>query len=339
MRVPVRALCLFLALCAAAVAWLALSKRQGAQPSSVAAASDAGKPLSDPRDAVPESALLVATIDVRALRRTTLGERLFGGGRRLPGLGLLTELCPVDPMAGVERLAIAVPAREGDADFGVVATGTLDADALLECAATVVRKRGGQPIVSPAGRFQVLRDSAANEPGAELAAAPGGPVLLGQGAYLRSSIDAAEGRLPSVRQSEAHARLSHLVGTGVIVATVVLTPALRRTLVEELSAQGTPDSPLAAVSAAAASVALEPKLDVAIVLECDRPSACADAGSLLESSAREHAAALAPRAPEAAAILAEAHFRPEERVLHITLSVGPERALRAADELLGTSPR
>jgi hypothetical protein len=239
---------------------------------------------------------------------------------------------------GVVRLAIAVPAQGGEADLGVVATGTLDADALLDCAKTVVERRGGRPIVSPAGRFRVLRDLSATDAGAELAVAPGGPVLLGQGVYLRSSIDAADGRLPSIRGNAEHARLRALVRDGAVVATVVLTPSLRQTLAQELAAQGSPESPFLAVAGAAASLELGVELRLELALQCDRPGSCAEAAAILERTSLARGQALSERAPELGALLGELAYRVEANALHVSLSVSTRRAVGVLDEVLAPVP-
>ena len=340
MRSTIRIAVLCAALAAVVVGSVVLSRRhgEGAGGASGPSGADAAAVALDPLDAIPDGALLVATVDVRALRRTAIGERFLGKGRTIPGLGAVTEVCSADPMDGVIRLAVAVPAQGGEADFGVFVTGRLDADALLDCAKTVVERRGGRPIVSPAGRFRVLRDLSAADAGAELAVAPGGPVLLGQGAYLRSSIDAVEGRLPSIRGNAEHARLRALVPDGAVVATVVLTPSLRQTLAQELAAQGTPESPFLAVVGAAASLELAAELRFELALQCDRPGTCAEAAAILERTSRARGQALGDRAPELSALLGELAYRVEANALHVSLSVSTRRALGVLDEVLAASP-
>jgi len=340
MRSNFRVALVFSLLGALLVGWILWGKRHlpAASTATVASASELGASpgamVLDPLQAVPDGALLVTTVDLRAVRQTALGDRLIGKGRRIPGLGLLTEVCGADPMQGVDKLAIAVPARAADADFGLVGTGRIDADSLLRCAEKVITGRGGQPVISPAGSFRVLRDATATEAHAELAVGSSGLVMLSQGSYLQASIDAAEGRLPNIIRSEEHASLRRLVRSGAVVATIVLTPELRQTLAQELASQGTPDSPFASVTAAAASLSLGDEIGFELVLQCDSAAASSSATSMLERLAADRGQALASSAPELATLIGELRFRAQGSAVHVELAIAADRALLALDALL-----
>jgi hypothetical protein len=339
MRSRTRIALLFVLLAALIVGWLVSSKTEQREPADGSAAlRDGGPSAADPLMAIPEGALLVAWFDVRMLRRTALGERLLGRGRRIPGLGLVSEVCRTDPMESVQALAVAIPGEGTDADFAVFATGPLDADALLACAKTVIVRRGGRPVISPMGSFRVLRDASLVEPGPELAVAPGGPVVLGEGSYLRNSIDAVEGRLRNVRQSREHAALRAAVGQGAIVATVVLTDGLRRTLARELTLQGAPESPFAAVSGGGLSIQLGKQVSAHVALRCDGRQACSDLGQLLDRGRDDRAAHLAAQRPELAQLLRRMALRVRGDVVHLGVAVAAEQVPSLIDALVDVSP-
>lgn len=331
-----RVAAIFAVLIAAVGGWLWLSAREsgGADPTarSVDAGTEPGR--AGPLAAVPRGALLLATVDVGMLRRTSLGERLIGRGRRAGGLGPVADLCGSDPMAGVDQLVLAIPAAGTDAAFAVFAAGAVDADALLRCAAQVIRRRGGQPVASPMGRFRVLRDASLLEPGAELAVAPGGPVVLAQGSYLRRAIDTADGRLPSIQSSAAHGELRRAVGDGVIAITVVLTPELRRTLAQELAAQGAAQSPVAALVSAGMSLQVGERLDGRWVLRCDRPEPCRELAELLDEVRQQRVQAIARQSPALGEVLRTAVIRAAGDAVHVAASVPADRGLDLLDGLL-----
>lgn len=334
MRGRARVVVLFVVLAAIVVAWLVASARRGDSDPGLSAGDDAAVAPGQLLGAVPDGALLLATVDVRALRRTALGERLLGRGRRIGGLGLVSEVCGADPMEGIEQLAVAIPAAGSDTSFAVFAAGRFDDQALVECATTVIRQRGGRPVLSPMGRFRVLRDASQLEPGAELAVAPGGPVVLAHGSYLREAVDAAEGRVPSMLHNRAHEQLRRAVGQGAMVATVVLSNDLRRTLVRELALQGSADSPASAVTSAGVSVQLGKTLSGHLVIRCDRPEACRELARLLDEARQLRVAELGEQQPDLAAVLKRAALRAAGGSVHVGVSVPAESGPALLDGLL-----
>jgi len=234
--------------------------------------------------------MVVATFEVPALRKTELGARWLGAGRRIPGLGSVSQICGSDPMAALTELALAIPAKGRDGTFGVYAIGSFRTEELSSCARQLIERRGGRPVISPAGSFRVIRDANGELSDPELAISSDGLVVLSEGPYVRASIDAAERRIPSVQHSRPHRKLRRAVGPGTVVATVVLTPEQRQTIVEELARRGVRDSPFASVNAAAASIRLLSRaVSVHVSMFCDRPEACREAGSIIEAARRNRA--------------------------------------------------
>ncbi|MDC3958592.1 hypothetical protein KEG38_32355 [Polyangium jinanense] len=240
------------------------------------------RPLPGTLDAIPEGALLVATADLGALRRSGAFAPLLSETREIPGLGKVRDVCGFDPMAGLTELGVAVPASGGDGDFGLVASGAIDPDALLACASKVIEARGGRSVVNPIGAFRTVRDAKQSTSGAEIAVREGGPILLGAGNYLRSMIDAAEGRVPSARADGDHTKLASEVGPGALRVTVVLTPEQRRTLLEEIALSGAQGSPAASVVGLGLSVSIGERVGLSGVVACDAPAPCADLAKIFD---------------------------------------------------------
>ncbi|TKC99890.1 hypothetical protein [Polyangium fumosum] len=240
------------------------------------------RPLPATLDAIPEGALLVATADLGALRRSDAFAPLLSETREIPGLGKVRDVCGFDPMAGLTELGVAVPSSGGDGDFGLVASGAIDPDALLACASKVIEARGGRSVVNPIGAFRTVRDASQSTSGAEIAVREGGPILLGAGSYLRAMIDAAEGRVPSARADGDHTKLAAEAGPGALRVTVVLTPEQRRTLLEEIALSGAQGSPAASVVGLGLSVTIGERVGLSGVVACDAAAPCADLARIFE---------------------------------------------------------
>ena len=174
--------------------------------------------------ALPPGAQLLARFDLVRIRQSGLGSAITGGGRELTGLGSLTELCGFDPTEQIQELALATPAAAGDEPaLGIVATGDFEPERILSCVAKVISRRGGTPTQSKLGEFSSVRDRSRD--GAEVAVRSGGPVLVGEGAYFRAMLDAADGRGPTLLGDEAHATLRDAVGGhGALSVTFVTRP-------------------------------------------------------------------------------------------------------------------
>jgi hypothetical protein len=166
---------------------------------------------SDPLAAVPDGAFVVATLDVRAIAESPIGEALFGdkGARASTMLGVdsLEATCGFDPLPRVRAVAVSLPEGETHGDFGLAATGDLAKGSLEACAKAVIAKRGGHATTRQQGTFTLVSD---DDPKAgSIAMRDGGPFLLGKGPWLDAMIEAAEGRRASMAHGgdEAHRAL------------------------------------------------------------------------------------------------------------------------------------
>ncbi|WP_437599279.1 hypothetical protein WMF28_41275 [Sorangium sp. So ce590] len=283
-------------------------------------------------DAVPAGALLVATLDLPALRASPAFASFLREEREIPGLGRVRDVCGFDPMAGLTEVAIAIPAAGDPGDFGLVAAGAVQDEALLACASKVIDARGGRPVVAALGSFRAVRDASAEGRG-EIAVRPGGPILLGGGAYLRAMVDAADGRAATVGASAAHDAIARAVGEGAARVTVVLTPEQRAELGRELALSGAGRSPAASIVSGGAAVALGPEIAVHAAVLCDAEAPCAELGAQLSAARDARAEDLATRLIGLGGVLERIAIAAEGKALHARVRLSAEEAGALVDRL------
>jgi hypothetical protein len=250
-----------------------------------------GRPtqLAPALSALPPGAQVLARIDLTQVRKSALGAALTGGGRELSGLGSLGEICGFDPTEQIRELAIAMPESGAEPELGIVATGDFDADRIIGCVAKVITRRGGTPALSRIGDFASVRDRSRD--GAEVAVRSGGPVMVGEGAYFRAMLDAADGRGPTLLGDEAHAALREAVaGHGAISLTFITRPGWLTRWVPQDEAS---EAPLGAVRAGALRIDLDPQPRATLLLSCPTPAACSELGKWTDQMATKARAALA----------------------------------------------
>jgi hypothetical protein len=284
-------------------------------------------------DAVPSGALLVAVGDLAALRGSPLGGPFLREGREIPGLGKVREVCGFDPLDTLSELALAIPAAGDEGDFGLVAAGDVQDEALLACAAKVIEARDGRPVITSIGTFRAVRDATLPASGGEIAVRKGGPVLLGAGAYLRAMIDAVEGRTPTIRSSLAHSHLARGIGGAAVRITVVLTPDQRRTLDEELktasgSARGS------SIVAGALGVELGPSISLHGVILCDSAGACRDLAGSLQTAKDARAGDMGTRIVGFGAMLDQMQIEAKGEEVHARVTVPADEAQKLLERLV-----
>jgi hypothetical protein len=295
-------------------------------------------------DSVPNGALLVASADLKAVRASALGASFFGDGREIPGIGKVREVCGIDPLDTLREIALAIPAAGDEGDFGLVAAGEVQDEALIACASKVIEARGGRPVVTSIGTFRAVRDSTLVGSGGEIAVRKGGPVLLGAGTYLRAMIDAAEGRSPSIRASLAHSVLSRAIGNAEVRVSVVLTPEQRKTLEAELR-EASGDAPLpdgapaakppgTSILAGGLGVELGPQVRLHGVILCDSAAACSDLAGKLKAARDARAADAATRLVGFGAVLEDMQIEARGDQIHARVEVPEAEAKKLVERLL-----
>ncbi len=285
-------------------------------------------------DAIPDGALLVASADVSVLRKTGVMAPLFSEGREIAGIGKVRDVCGFDPMESITELGVGIPAAGNDGDFGLVAVGKIDAEALLTCASKVIEARGGKPVVSPIGGFRTVRDSAALSSDAEIAVRDGGPVLLGAGTYLRAMIDAADGRIPRVSQDILHARLGQDIGSGALRVTVVLTPEQRRTLNEELARGGASGSPAASMIGIGVAISFDARVGLSGIVACEAAKSCEELGKIFDARRASQSEDLLFRVIGAAPILERMKIGTEGTRISARVDMSADEATGLVERLL-----
>ena len=293
----------------------------------------------DPLAAIPAGAAFVATLDVSRLRRTEAGGMLLSAGREVPGVGRLDGVCGFDPTPMVESLAVVVGGPDSGREqsnsvaMGVVATGDFDGVRLADCAAAVIRRRGGQPGHTRIGSFATVRDR--NGGGSEIAIRDHGPVLIGEGPLLRDMIDAADGRIPTVRQDGLHRALRSSLGTDaeLVLSWVPRADWLERALGEKMASR----SAFAAIRALGLRIDLTPGLRARAIVGCASESACRTLDGELRPTLER---ALNPvlGAVQSAIVARRLTVTTTERELHFELSISSAEATALVDRWLPQTP-
>jgi hypothetical protein len=285
-------------------------------------------------DAIPAGALLVATADLAALRASPVGAPFLREGREIPGLGKVRDVCGFDPMDTLTEVTVAIPAAGDSGEFGLAASGPIDADALIACASKVIDARGGRAVTTALGSFRSVRDAALATTGGEIAVRKGGPLLLGAGSYLRAMIDAADGQAPSIRSSVAHGFLGHELGDASLRVTVVLSPALRHTLTDELANDGAAGSPAGSIVAGALGMTLGPFVGLHVVVSCESTFACARLADALGSARDARVADVGTRIMGFSDVLSQIKITAEGELVHARVNVPSDQAAQLAERLV-----
>lgn len=292
-------------------------------------------------DAIPGEASLLVTVDLAAWRGSEVGRAIGEAPQEATPLGEVRRACVGDPTAGVRAVALGVPSRalaspDADLELGLAAVGDLDAGAVANCAAAIVRLHGGDPVRAPVGSFLAVRDRDGASEG-EVAVRDGGPVLLSGGRYLRDMIDAAEGRAPSVASDPRHHELRTAVGGEAAVVASWVAPTTGEALAGAFA--GAPADDLDHVRAVAAGLQLAPGLEVRVLIWCDAEAPCQSLAASLDARLRE---ATGPIAELRLGFDPRARTRVEssgER-LTLTLRLEPNEARRLVELALSAwSPR
>lgn len=266
---------------------------------------------------VPADALVVAVLDLASLRASAVGPALLGSAREVPGLGSVKAVCGSDPIDTLESLAFAIPKGGEGGDFGVVGLGgPVDGDALASCAAKIIARRGGKPLVSRVGSFVSVRDESSAS-GGELAARTGGPILLGSGSYLRAMMATTEGRSPSVVGVEPHRGLFEGIEQRTVRLSFTVTDEQKRSLAEEAGTLGSDAGPLfATLEGGSLGVDVGASLTAHGMLACGTPEAAARVAEGLRQARDARRDSLELRVVGVASLLSKLDINPVGAKVH-----------------------
>jgi hypothetical protein len=192
-----------------------------------------------PLDVVPPGAALVLSFDLPHLAATPAGKELIERGVGLLGLG--SDDCAARTVRQATALVLAVDgaaeqiALPEPSELAIIATGPFDGEAVARCVEEAITKKKGQPVRTTLGSFVSVRDQRGGS--GEVAIRSGGPLAISNGHYLRSIVDAADGKPPQPSELEKtrdalHGELRRTFGRGApLIATVTLPSGwLERTL-------------------------------------------------------------------------------------------------------------
>jgi hypothetical protein len=276
-------------------------------------AEGAGRSASvvDPMAQVPANTVLAVELDLDALRAHPATREWLREPRPIGGIGDVAALCGNDPLERVRRLVLAVPGA-GDSGFGIVATGDLDATALLGCAERLIVRRGGKPAREAREGSMFLRDLALPE-AAELAVSPGRSLALAEPAVLTQILATAAGRRPSLAAEPKYIELRRALGEGAIVAVAVLSDEQRGTLLDELGRQGAASSPLRALRAGGFAIGIGDTLKVRGLLVTDDRAAASELAEHLRGELVSQAGSRLAKLVGYGPLLARVDVRLDER--------------------------
>jgi hypothetical protein len=247
----------------------------------------AGTPtIREPIDAVPKESFLVGTMDVEELRRSPIYEVIPGAKGGGAGFGTIEEACGFDPLKRIERLALSVPEKEGERDYGIVARVKVTRDELQTCKKRLDEKRGSATPseVKEKGDFVVI-----DTPKGRLGYGSGDLLVVSTGAWFDSILDTANGQHPSIKDSEQHSDLRSTLTTRegwrspTLVLTAILPRGLRDRIKKEMAPEADRDDKDAVMGAvlgvSAVGVAMRAgppggHFDLRVVMSCDSQPAC-----------------------------------------------------------------
>jgi hypothetical protein len=248
----------------------------------------AGSPtIRDPLDAVPKESFLVASLDVEELRKSPIYDAIPGKKNGLGGgFASVEDACGFDPLKRIERLALTVPEKEGERDYGFIARVKVTGEELKTCKQRLDEKRGSSAPteVIEKGDFRVI-----DTPKGKLAYGSGDLLVVSTGPWFDTILDTANGKHASIKDALAHADLRSALTSRegwrmpTLVATAILPSALRERIKKEMAPEADREEKdaimgavlgVSAVGVAARAGPPGGHFDLRIVLNCDSQRAC-----------------------------------------------------------------
>jgi hypothetical protein len=243
----------------------------------------------DPIDAVPKESFLVGTLDVEELRRSPIYEVIpgvKGGGAGIGSLASVEEACGFDPIKRIERMALTVPEKEGERDYGVIARVKVTRDELQTCKRRLDEKRGSSAPteVTERGDFVVI-----DTPKGKLAYGSGDLLVVSKATWFDTILETANGKHAAVKDSKEHEDLRFALTARegwrapTLVITAILPSALRERIKKEMAPEADREEKDAVMGAvlgvSAVGVAMRAgppggHFDARILMSCDSQKAC-----------------------------------------------------------------
>lgn len=320
----------WLTLAAAIVALALLLTRRGDAP------THRGITPAQPLAVIPPGAAFVLTADLARLRATAAGRALAETAWK--EIDPARAPCGFEPLRDVDQVALAVPsagltadtARHAQAsDVVVVASGRFVGAVVADCVAKRITARGGELVRTGIGSFIAVRDR--KSPG-EIAV-KNGLLVLSDGAYLRSVLDAADGHAHPgnelERASDAlHSELRRSFGKNApLIATLALPAGWLERAVDDPEAAR---SPLAHLRSAALRADVADHIGVNALLACESADGCAAVERFLAAARSDVTALLGP---SIGVELARVRVERSEARVELAGTLTPEQLRSLAGEL------
>lgn len=243
----------------------------------------------DPIDAVPKESFLVGTLDVEELRRSPIYEAIPGvksGGAGIGGLASVEDACGFDPLKRIERMALSVPEKEGERDYGVIARVKVTREELKTCKRRLDEKRGSTAPteITERGDFVVI-----DTPKGKLAYGAGDLLVVSTGTWFDTILETANGKHDTIKGAQEHSdlRFALTAREGWRTPTLVVTAILPRSLRERIKKEMAPEADreekdavmgaVLGVSAVGVAMRAGPTgghFDARSLLSCDSQRAC-----------------------------------------------------------------
>lgn len=246
--------------------------------------------IRDPIDAVPKESFLVGTLDVEELRRSPLYEVIpgakNGGGAIGGGFASVEDACGFDPLKRIERMALSVPEKEGERDYGVIARVKVTREELQTCKRRLDEQRGSSApaAVTERGDFVVI-----DTPKGKLGYGSGDLLVASKAGWFDTIIETANGNHATVKDAQEHSDLRFALTSRegwrapTLVLTAILPSALRERIKKEMAPEADRDEKDAVMGAvlgvSSIGVAMRAgptggHFDARFLLVCDSQRAC-----------------------------------------------------------------
>ena len=205
------------------------------------------EPSADPLDAAPRGSFLLASANLRELRRSPLYGLIFSDGSKALtpyalGFDKLSDACGFEPLDRVDRLMVAVPEEGERGELGIAAHILATSNELSACAERLAAARGQHLEPKTRGSFAVLEaPSSADTSPPRIAYGRGNLLVVGRRAWFDALLAAAEGTEPRAMSASAHATLRAALTEDArghapaLVVTALLPRALRDKLKREMA--------------------------------------------------------------------------------------------------------
>lgn len=275
--------------------------------------------------AIPQDAQVLLLANVRSIRGTSYAHLLAQNA--MPSVGSSNDPCTNDMWSRVDTLALWQPAR-ADADFAMAAHVEMSTDTFWSCAKQIVSDRGGTAALDKTDGFFTVSDPALGADAAQIAFRNDGLLLIGKRATRLSMIDMLQQRTPSSNtgwhQLMRRQLSEQLPGATDLVATVIVTPALRSKIAQWI---GETTSLLDDVTAIAIAAQLGATTTVLANVTCQSAGACMQLGQRLEVLRTQATKSIAMRLIGASALLQEAKLSTENTRLSVLISAPDKQIL------------